>query len=142
MNIVLGVIYHLIGGVASGSFYMPYTRVKKWSWESMWIVGGFFSCLIIPFIAAWLTIPDFENIILSSSISTLGWTYFMGILWGIAGLTYGLGIRYLGMSLGNSVILGLTAAFGAILPAVYYDFFPQDGKISFFEMLHNQWGQY
>lgn len=142
MNIVLGVIYHLIGGVASGSFYMPYTRVKKWSWESMWIVGGFFSWLIIPFIAAWLTIPDFENIILSSSICTLGWTYFMGILWGIGGLTYGLGIRYLGMSLGNSVILGLTAAFGAILPAVYYDFFPQDGKISFFEMLHNQWGQY
>lgn len=142
MNILLGVVYHFVGGVASGSFYMPYTRVKKWAWESMWIVGGIFSWMIVPLLAAWLTIPGFANIITSTSGSVLWWTFFMGLLWGIGGLTYGLGIRYLGMSLGNSVILGLTAAFGAILPSVYYDLFPQTGKVSFTEMMMSQWGQY
>ncbi|MGH2645128.1 MAG: L-rhamnose/proton symporter RhaT, partial [Chitinophagaceae bacterium] len=106
MGVIIGVIYHFIGGAAAGSFYMPYMKVKKWAWESMWIIGGFFSWLIIPTLAAWLTVPGFAGIIHSTGWSTLWWTYFMGILWGIGGLTYGLGVRYLGMSLGNSVILG------------------------------------
>lgn len=142
MGIIIGVIYHFIGGAASGSFYMPYTRVKKWSWESMWIIGGLFSWLIVPPVAAWLTIPGFADIIRATGVSTLWWTYLMGVLWGIGGLTYGLGVRYLGMSLGNSVILGLTAAFGALLPSIYYDLVPHAGKVTFTEMLDNRWGQF
>ena len=106
MGIIIGVIFHFIGGFASGSFYMPYKKVKGWNWESFWIVGGFFSWLIVPPIAAYLTIPGFAEIINASSIQVLGTTYLMGLLWGIGGLLYGLGVRYLGMSLGNSVILG------------------------------------
>lgn len=142
MGVFIGVIYHFIGGAASGSFYMPFTRVKKWSWESMWIIGGLFSWLIVPPFAAWLTIPGFGDIIRATSVSTLGWTYLMGVLWGIGGLTYGLGVRYLGMSLGNSVILGLTAAFGALLPSVYYDLVPHAGKVTFTQMLDNRWGKF
>jgi len=62
-------------------------------------------------------------------------TFFLGVLWGIGGLTYGLGVRFLGMSLGNSVILGYCAAFGALIPSMYYDFFPTPGKITFSMML-------
>jgi len=142
MGIIIGVIYHFIGGAASGSFYMPYTKVRKWSWESMWIIGGLFSWLIVPPLAAWLTVPGFADIIRATDTDTLWWTYFMGVLWGIGGLTYGLGVRYLGMSLGNSVILGLTAAFGALLPSVYYDLVPHAGKVTFTEMLDNRWGQF
>jgi L-rhamnose-H+ transport protein len=65
----------------------------------------------------------------------------MGILWGIGGLTYGLGIRYLGMSLGNSVILGYCAAFGALIPTLYYNYFPKEGKVSFSQMLSSEGGQ-
>jgi len=46
MQVLLGVIFHFIGGFASGSFYMPYKQVKGWNWESFWIVGGMFSWLI------------------------------------------------------------------------------------------------
>ena len=59
------------------------------------------------------------------------WTYFWGVLWGIGGLMYGLGMRYLGMSLGNSVLLGFTSAFGALVPAIYYNFHPTEGKTTF-----------
>lgn len=142
MGVIIGVIYHFIGGAAAGSFYMPFMKVRKWAWESMWIIGGLFSWLIVPPLAAWLTVPGFTEIIRATDPSTLWWTYFMGVLWGIGGLTYGLGIRYLGMSLGNSVILGLTAAFGALLPAVYYDFSYHPGKITFTELMRHPWGHY
>jgi L-rhamnose-H+ transport protein len=141
MGVVLGVIFHFLGGFASGSFYIPYKKVKQWAWESYWIVGGLFSWLIVPPIAAWLTVPGFADIISNTNTTTLGVTYAMGVLWGIGGLTYGLGIRYLGMSLGNSVILGYCAAFGALIPTIYYNYFPQEGKISFSQMLSSQGGQ-
>ncbi len=141
MQVLLGVIYHSIGGFASGSFYMPYNKVKGWAWESYWIVGGLFSWLIVPPLAAYLTVPGFFEIIVNSSSSILYFTFLMGLLWGIGGLTYGLGVRYLGMSLGNSVVLGFCAAFGAIVPSIYYNINPTLGKTSFTDMLATSGGQ-
>jgi L-rhamnose-H+ transport protein len=141
MESILGIIFHTIGGFSSGSFYMPFKKVKGWAWESYWIVGGLFSWLIVPPIAAYLTIPNFVEIISGTESSVQNFTFLMGLLWGIGGLTYGLGVRYLGMSLGNSVVLGFCSAFGALVPAIYYDFNPTDGKTTFSDMLHSSGGQ-
>jgi L-rhamnose-H+ transport protein len=140
MQALLGVIFHFIGGFASGSFYLPYKKVKGWAWESYWITGGIFSWLIVPLIAAWLTVPDFISIIRNADASTLFYTYLMGVLWGIGGLTFGLSMRFLGMSLGMSVALGFCSAFGALVPSVYYNLYPQEGKINFTEMLQSNSG--
>lgn len=141
MQAILGVIFHFIGGFASGSFYVPFKKVKGWSWESYWIVGGIFSWLIVPPLAAWLTLPGFQYIIASTSSDTIFYTILFGTLWGIGGLTYGLGVRYLGMSLGNSVVLGFCSAFGALVPSIYYSLVPTPGKTSFTEMISTSWGQ-
>jgi len=141
MQALLGILYHSIGGIASGSFYMPYNKVKGWAWESYWIVGGLFSWLIIPPLAAWITVPGFAEIIAASSSQILFFTFLMGLLWGVGGLSYGLGVRYLGMSLGNSVVLGFCAAFGAIVPSIYYNINPTEGKISFTDMMATSGGQ-
>jgi L-rhamnose-H+ transport protein len=141
MQALLGVIFHSLGGVAAGSFYMPYNKVKGWAWETYWMVGGVMSWLIVPPIAAYLTVPGFLDIITASSGTIIGFTFLMGLLWGIGGLSYGLGVRYLGMSLGNSVVLGFCSAFGALVPSIYYNFSPQDGKTSFSEMLASSGGR-
>ena len=49
---------------------------------------------------------------------TLFLCWMFGALWGFAGLTYGLTVRYLGISLGTAVALGLTAAFGTLIPPI------------------------
>lgn len=141
MNALLGILFHSIGGFASGSFYMPFNKVKKWAWESFWIVGGLFSWLIVPPFVAWFTIPHFIEIIATSSTQILTVVFVFGLFWGIGGLTYGLSVRYLGMSLGNSVVLGFCAAFGAIVPSIYYSIFPSVGKISFTDMMAHPGGQ-
>ncbi len=141
MQVIFGVFFHFIGGFASGSFYIPYKKVKGWAWESFWIVGGIFSWFIVPPLAAWLTIPGFADIIKNTGLNVIGWTYLMGVLWGIGGLTYGLGVRYLGVSLGSTIILGLCAVFGSLVPSVYYNFVPTPGKDTFTTLLNNHWGQ-
>ena len=140
MHILAGIIYHLIGGFASGSFYLPYKKVKGWAWESYWIIGGLCSWLIVPPLAAWITIPEFATIIHNTPSSVIGLVITFGLLWGIGGLTYGLGVRFLGMSLGNSVTLGLCSAFGSLIPSFYYNLVPQQGKTSFTDLLSSTWG--
>ena len=141
MQVILGIIFHTIGGISSGSFYMPFKKVKDWSWESYWIVGGLFSWLIVPPIAAYLTVPIFTEVISSGVSSVKSFVFLMGLLWGIGGLTYGLGVRYLGMSLGNSVTLGFCSAFGALIPAIYYAINPTVGKTSIVDMFGHSGGQ-
>src|SRR6187402_483139 len=141
MQVILGVLFHFIGGFASGSFYIPYKKVKGWSWETFWLVGGVFSWLIVPPLAAYLTIPNFSAIISSQGGKVLGITYMFGVLWGIGGFTYGLGVRYLGVSLGSSIILGLCMVLGSILPSIYFEVFPQEGKDTFSMFLGTAWGR-
>jgi hypothetical protein len=124
MNPFLGVFFHWLGGFASGSFYVPYRFVKKWAWETAWLVGGFFSWIIMPTLLASLMTHDLHGVILGQSSNTLLWTYLFGCLWGLGGLTFGLTMRYLGMSLGMGVALGYCAAFGTLLPPIAKLFIP------------------
>ena len=118
-NPFLGVFLHWCGGLASGSFYVPYKGVKKWSWETYWLVGGFFSWIICPWLFAYFMTNDLFGVLRQQSAGTLAWTYFFGLLWGLGGLTYGLTMRYLGLSLGTGVALGYCAAFGTLVPPIF-----------------------
>ncbi len=124
MNPFLGVIFHWLGGLASGSFYVPYRGVKKWSWETYWLVGGFFSWIICPWVFALTMTNDVFGVLRQQTASTLWWTYFFGAMWGFGGLTFGLTMRYLGMSLGMGVALGYCAAFGTLVPPIFKQFMP------------------
>jgi L-rhamnose-H+ transport protein len=117
-NPLFGIPLHWLGGLASGSFYVPYRGVKKWSWETYWLLGGIFSWVICPLAFALLLTQNLFGVIAGQPASTLFWTYFFGLLWGFGGLTYGLTMRYLGLSLGTGVALGYCAAFGTLMPSL------------------------
>jgi L-rhamnose-H+ transport protein len=118
-NPLLGVFFHWLGGLASGSFYVPYKGVKHWAWETYWLAGGFFSWIIAPWILASLLTKDLFAVLGETPASALFWAFFFGLLWGVGGLTFGLTMRYLGLSLGMAVVLGLCAAFGTLMPPIF-----------------------
>jgi L-rhamnose-H+ transport protein len=124
MAVIWGVILHALGGFASGSFYLPYKKIKGWAWESYWLVGGIISWIFAPWIMGSLTVHNLLGVLKQASASTLLWTYMWGVLWGFGGLTFGLAMRYLGLSLGMAVTLGLCAVFGTIVPPLYLGTFP------------------
>lgn len=115
----LGVLLHAIGGFAAGSFYIPFKKVRNWAWESYWLVGGIFSWVIMPWLVAVLTVPRVLPLLREGPVRAVAWSYVFGVLWGIGGLTFGLSMRYLGMSLGYAIALGFCAAFGTIIPPIF-----------------------
>ena len=118
-NPLLGVVFHWLGGLASGSFYVPFRRVKFWAWETYWLVGGFFSWIIVPWIVGLFMTRDLLVVLYEAPRGSIFWAYVFGVLWGLGGLTFGLTMRYLGMSLGMAVALGYTAAFGTLMPPIF-----------------------
>ncbi|PPL04734.1 L-rhamnose/proton symporter RhaT [Parapedobacter indicus] len=118
MEQLIGIIYHSIGGFSSASFYVPYSKVQKWAWGTYWIVLGFIAWMVMPTIGGMLTTDDPFAILGAVTLNSKLWTYGYGFLWGFGGLLSGLGLRYLGLSLGQSVSLGVSAIVGTLVPAI------------------------
>ena len=118
-NPFIGVIYHWLGGLASASCYLPFRGIKRWSWETYWLLQGFFSWIIAPLLIASLFVPNLFSILHSAPASSVFFAYFWGALWGIGGLTFGLSVRYLGIALGYPIALGLCTAFGTLMPPIF-----------------------
>ncbi len=120
MNPVAGILLIALGSIGAASFYVPLKKVKEWAWESYWIVQGVAAWLIAPWVFALIFVPNGEliPIINESPSSAKLMSMVFGVLWGFGGLTFGLSMRYLGVALGQSIALGLCAAFGTIIPAI------------------------
>ena len=119
MNPLLGVFFHWLGGLSSASFYVPYKGIRRWSWEIFWLTGGIFSWVIAPWIFASLRTQDLLGVLGATPTRTLLWCWFWGAMWGFGGLTFGLTMRYLGLSLGMAVALGLTTVIGTMGPPIF-----------------------
>ncbi|MES2021880.1 MAG: L-rhamnose/proton symporter RhaT [Pseudomonadota bacterium] len=118
-NPLIGVLFHWLGGLSSASFYVPYRGVKRWSWEIFWLTGGIFSWLIAPWFFAAVQTNDLLGVVARVPGSVAGYCILFGMLWGLGGLTYGLTMRYLGLSLGMAVVLGLCTVFGTLIPPIF-----------------------
>ena len=120
VNPFLGIIYHWIGGFASATNFIPFRRIRRWSWEIYWIIQGVAAWIVAPIVLAGLLVPHLFQILGASPRSSIGYAVLFGVLWGIGGLTFGLAIRYLGIALGYAIALGLCTAFGTLIPPIYY----------------------
>ncbi len=118
-NPFFGVFLHWLGGLASGSFVVPYRFVRRWSWETYWLAGGFFSWIIMPWLMASLNTQDLLAVLRETSPGTLFYCAFFGMLWGVGNLTFGLSVRYLGVGLGMAMVLGWCAAVGTLTEPWY-----------------------
>jgi L-rhamnose-H+ transport protein len=132
-NPFIGVIFHWIGGFASATNFIPFRRIKRWSWEIYWIIQGIAAWIIAPIVLAALLVPNLFDILHRAPTSSLEYAFLCGALWGIGGLTFGLAIRYLGIALGYAIALGLCTVFGTLIPPIY------DGSIK--SVIHETSGQ-
>ncbi|EKQ2289583.1 rhamnose/proton symporter RhaT [Salmonella enterica] len=116
--ITMGIFWHLIGAASAACFYAPFKQVKQWSWETMWSVGGIVSWLILPWTISALLLPDFWAYYGQFNLSTLLPVFLFGAMWGIGNINYGLTMRYLGMSMGIGIAIGITLIVGTLMTPI------------------------
>lgn len=116
INPLSGLLLIAFGALTAASFYVPFTKVKNMAWEVYWLIGGFFSWIVVPIITALITVPFLFKFYGTLPLNVLFWPFFFGLLYGFGGLTFGLSMRYLGLSLGYAMTLGIIAVFGTLIP--------------------------
>ena len=126
MNIYIlyGILLISIGAFMSGSFAIPFDKVKKWQWENLWLVYSLFGYIIVPLLVCLVFVPDLMKVLNTAPSKTLLLVFLLGMVYGAANLTFGLSLRYLGIALGFALSLGLMMAIGTLVPPLI------DGRLS------------
>ena len=115
-NIISGIGWHMVGAAAAASFYAPIGKVKKWTWETTWAFGGSFSWFLLPIGVSLFLLPHFASFYASLDSGVILKAFVFGCMWGVGNVNYGLTMRYLGMSLGIGVAIGITLIVGTLIP--------------------------
>src|SRR5260370_35651350 len=90
----------MVGAPSAASFYAPISKVKRWTWESTWAVAGIFSWVLLPICVSAILLPGMRAFYGSLDSSVVLKAFLFGCMWGVGNVSYGLTMRYLGMSLG------------------------------------------
>ena len=114
--VVYGILLISIGAFMSGSFAIPFDKVKEWKWENLWLVYSLFGYIIVPLLVCFVFVPDLMAVLNTVPSNTLLLVFLLGMIYGAANLTFGLSLRYLGIALGFALSLGLMMAIGTLVP--------------------------
>ena len=110
----------MVGAASAASFYAPISKVKRWTWESTWAVAGIFSWVLLPICVSAILLPDMRAFYGSLDSFVVLKTFLFGCMWGVGNVSYGLTMRYLGMSLGIGVAIGVTLVVGTLIPPLVH----------------------
>jgi len=111
-----GLVLIVLGGVMEGLFALPMRFAPRWSWENFWGAGSLMALLLVPWPLALLTVPHLGSVYSSADSTSLLLAILFGAGWGCGGIFFGLGVASLGLSLGTSLIMGLIAIGGSVVP--------------------------
>jgi L-rhamnose-H+ transport protein len=123
MPLFKGFIFVLLAGLLQGTFVLPMTMVRRWSWEHTWATFSLLGMFVFNWVITLLFVPNIFAVYGASPSRDLAILALFGMGWGVGAVLFGLGMDRLGMALGYPIIMGLIASLGALIPLLV--FFPQ-----------------
>jgi L-rhamnose-H+ transport protein len=112
----LGMVFTFIGGSLNGTFSLPMKYTRQWKWENTWLVYSAAALLIMPWLLAASFVPHLMGVYRGVPSRAILAPLTFGFLWGIAMVTFGLGISAVGMALAFAVVSGLSCLSGTLVP--------------------------
>lgn len=117
----LGMAIILASGVFNGGFALPMKYARRWQWENTWLVFACVSLVIVPWSLAAGFVPRLGEAYQGAASAALIYAPVFGFLWGIAQVTFGLGIKMVGIALTFAVVSGLASLSGSLVPILAFD---------------------
>ena len=117
-NTAAGLTLLILAGIANAAFALPMKFTRKWAWENTWLVWSLYALLLLPFLAALLTIPSLGGVYQQAGVTVVVHVALLGAAWGVAQVLFGLALDIIGIALTFSIVLGLSAAMGSLIPLI------------------------
>ena len=115
---ILGLSLLLVAGGMNGSFTLPMKFTRQWAWENTWLAYTVFALGIFPPLLTLLTIPAIGQVYGQAGAGPVAVVAVFGAGWGISQVFFGLAVDAVGIALAFSVILGVSAAVGSLIPLI------------------------
>jgi L-rhamnose-H+ transport protein len=115
-TVLLGTLVVLLGGLMEGSFALPLKYSSRWSWENSWSVYSVVGLIVIPWIAAFTTVPALLAVFRSVPPDRLLLLIAFGFGWGVANVLFGIAVQLVGMAISFAIVVGMSAGLGSLIP--------------------------
>lgn len=112
----LGILLAVLSGACNGLFTAPMKMQPRWKWENLWLVFIVVACLAMPVVIVNLTAPNFTALLQQAPTSAIIAALAFGFTWGFGAISFGQSVDSLGVSIANSLVIGLSSALGSLVP--------------------------
>lgn len=113
---VSGLIFVTVAGVANAAFALPMKFARRWAWENVWLAWTLFALVLLPVVVAIMSIPSLGAVYRDAGTGPIAVVMLYGAGWGFAQVLFGLSIDAIGIGLTFSIVLGVSAAVGSLVP--------------------------
>jgi L-rhamnose-H+ transport protein len=114
----LGLFLAFLSGLCNGLFTAPMKIIPRWRWENIWLIFILTSCVAMPVVVVAATDVDVMQLLSESPLRAVIAALVFGFIWGFGAIMFGLSVDRLGVSLANSMVIGLSSALGSIVPLI------------------------
>ena len=118
--IIAGVLLAVVSGVFNGLFTAPMKMITGWKWENIWLVFIVTACLLMPVGMVAVMGPNPGGLYAAAPAGAVSSALVFGFAWGFGAILFGLSVNYLGVSLANSLVIGLSSAMGSLVPLILH----------------------
>ena len=111
-----GFLLLTIAGLMNASFTLPMKFTRRWAWENTWLAWSVFALLVLPAVVTLSTVPELATVYRVSGLMLVLCVMAFGAGWGLAQVFFGIAVDDIGIALTFSLVLGTSAAVGALIP--------------------------
>jgi len=111
-----GLVILIVAGLINASFTLPMKFTRRWAWENTWLAWTVYALWILPVAVTLAFVPQTGTVYSRAGSGVIAKVSIFGAGWGVAQVFFGLAVDAIGIALAFSIILGLSAALGSLLP--------------------------
>lgn len=111
-----GIALAILSGIMNGTFTLPMRFLGRWSWENVWALFILVSCIFMPAAVAVATVSHLQQALIAAPPHAVWIAIGTGFAWGFGAIMFGQGVSALGIAMGNTLVLAISASLGSFLP--------------------------
>jgi len=115
-NTAAGLSLLIVAAAMNASFALPMKFTRKWAWENTWLAWSIFALVLLPISVTLLTVPSLGDVYSRAGLASVLKVAAYGAGWGVSQVLFGLALQSVGIALTFSIVLGLSAAMGSLIP--------------------------
>lgn len=111
-----GIVLTVMSGLFNGLFTTPMKLERRWKWENIWLVFIIVACLVMPIAVVSFSSSGWFRVLRQAPLYAVLAALIFGFAWGFGAICFGKSVDSIGVSMANTLVIGLSAALGSLVP--------------------------